>query len=72
MISLDFSYSDYYYENKLDKLLSYEYDQLDLYKPGFVFDIDGKDPFAPDCDDFNWSVTSNLIVIFGELLAVTV
>ena len=51
MISFNMNYSDYYYENELDKLLICEYKQLDLYKPGFVFDIDGKDPFAPDCDD---------------------
>ena len=51
MISFDFNYSDYYYENKLDELLGYEYDKLDLYEPGYVFDIDGEDPFAPDCDD---------------------
>lgn len=51
MISLKFNYSDYYYENELDKLLNYEYQQLELYKPGYVFDIDGKDPFAPNCDD---------------------
>tara|TARA_S200000501_G_scaffold240819_1_gene225660 strand:+ start:3302 stop:4087 length:786 start_codon:yes stop_codon:yes gene_type:complete len=51
MISFDFNYTDYYYENKLDELLGYEYDKIDLYEPGYVFDIDGKDPFAPDCDD---------------------
>ena len=29
MISFDFNYTDYYYENKLDELLGYEYDNPD-------------------------------------------
>jgi hypothetical protein len=51
MISFQFDYKSYYYDNKLDKLLNTEYKHTELYEPGFVFNIDGKDPFAPDCDD---------------------
>ncbi|NQU31738.1 MAG: hypothetical protein HQ521_00750 [Bacteroidetes bacterium] len=51
MDAFQFDYKAYYHENKLNELLKTNYVQTKLYKPGFVFDIDGKDPFAPDCDD---------------------
>jgi hypothetical protein len=51
LISWDLNYRDYYYDNNLDELLNYEYKKAELYSPGYVFDIDGKDPFMPDCDD---------------------
>ena len=51
MISFQFDYKAYYYGNKLNELLNSEYVLTELYEPGYVYDIDGKDPFAPDCDD---------------------
>ena len=47
----ELNYQKYYEENGLDELLGYPYQKLDLYAPEYVYQIDGKTPFMPDCND---------------------
>ena len=51
MITFDFNFEEYYEDNNLKSVLNTGYKKSSLYAPNFVFHIDGKDPFEPDCDD---------------------